>query len=100
MIPTQQCGRNAFLSELSAPDLALFRSNLTPFELRLDECLHRTGERIDHVLFHHSGLVGMTMPSREGMSATAVLVGADGIIGGFAAAASACATNDAGCTSP
>jgi CRP-like cAMP-binding protein len=92
---TQQNGWNAFLSELSAPEMATFRPHLTPFDLRLDDCLHRAGERIDHVLFPRSGLVGMTVPSREGVSATAVLVGADGIIGGFAAAASACAACDA-----
>ena len=94
-MPAQQSGRNGFLSQLSAPELGLFRSHLTPFDLRLDDCLHRAGERTDHVLFPHSGLVGMTMPSREGVSATTILIGADGIIGGFAAAASACAVSDA-----
>ena len=80
--------QNAFLSELSAAELALVRSYLVPFELRAGDCLHHFGDRIEDVIFPHSGLVGMTMRSRDSAGACVALVGHEGIIGGFAAAAS------------
>ena len=87
----QSYGGNAFLAFLSAPDLAAVRPQLAPFDLRLGDCLHRPDDRIEYVIFPHSGLVAMSMPSQEGARAEAFLVGSDGFIGGLAAAAAACA---------
>jgi len=91
----QPRARNAFLSALSDPELALIRSHLTPFDLPLGNALHRVGDEIEGVIFPHSGLVAMILPSKEGGSATSILVGRDGIVGGFGAAASAAAVCEA-----
>jgi CRP-like cAMP-binding protein len=94
-MPAQSCSRNRFLSALSGPDLALVRSHLTRFDLCLGDCLHSVGDEIEHVIFPHSGLVAMILPSKEGGSAAIILVGRDGIVGGFGAAASAVAVCEA-----
>jgi CRP-like cAMP-binding protein len=47
------------------------------------------------VVFPHSGLVAMTMSLRDGTGAGVILIGRDGIVGGFAATALAPATCDA-----
>ena len=39
-MPTQQFGGNAFLSELSGAEMAMFRPHLTLLDLRLDDSLH------------------------------------------------------------
>jgi CRP-like cAMP-binding protein len=91
----QPRARNAFTSALSGPELTHVWSHLTAFDLRFDDCLHRVGNPIEHVIFPHSGLVALTISSREGTGAAVILVGPDGIIGGLEAAASACATCDA-----
>lgn len=87
--------QNAFLAGLAAPDFALLRSHLVPLELRPGDCLHCMGERIEDVIFPQSGLVIMSIPLREGSAAGVSLVGREGVIGAFAAAASAPATCDA-----
>jgi CRP-like cAMP-binding protein len=91
----QQFGRNAFLSELSGAELALFRPHLTALDLRLDDSLHQVGDRVEHVIFPHSGLVATTLPSKDGASAAILLIGADGVIGATAAAAAGYASSDA-----
>jgi CRP-like cAMP-binding protein len=92
---SQSGERNAFLSGLSAAESAIFRSHLTPAQIRVGERLHSQGDRISDVVFPHSGLVAMTMPLRRDVGAGAVLSGRDGIIGGLDAAAAAPATCDA-----
>ena len=87
--------KNWFLSELSPAELAVLRPHLTTFEMRAGDCLHYFGERIDDVVFPHAGLVALTMPLREASGASALLIGREGIVGGFAAAASAPATCNA-----
>jgi CRP-like cAMP-binding protein len=87
--------RNWFLSELSPTELSALRPHLTTFDMRAGDCLHYFGERIDDVVFPHSGLVALTMPLRETSGASALLIGREGIVGGFAAAALAPATSNA-----
>ena len=87
--------RNWFLSELSPGELAVLRPHLTTFDMRPGDCLHYFGERIDDVVFPHAGLVALTMPLRETSGASALLIGREGIVGGFAAAACAPATCNA-----
>jgi CRP-like cAMP-binding protein len=87
--------RNAFLSGLVALEFSLLRKHLVPFELRAGQSLHHAGDRVEDVVFPHSGLVGMTIPLRQEAGAGVILVGCNGIIGGFAAAASAPATSNA-----
>jgi CRP-like cAMP-binding protein len=87
--------RNWFLSELSPGELAVLRPHLTTFDMRAGDCLHYFGERIDDVVFPHGGLVALTMPLREASGASALLIGREGIVGGFAAAALAPATCNA-----
>src|SRR6516162_6783318 len=92
---TQQLGGNAFLSELSGAEMALFRPHLTLLDLRLDDSLHRVGDRVENVVFPHSRLVAPTLPSKDGAGAAIVLIAADGVIGAHAAAAAGCASCDA-----
>jgi CRP-like cAMP-binding protein len=92
---TQPPGRNAFLAGLDGEDFSLLRTHLSPRELRVGDNLHRGGERIDEILFPHSGLVTMTAPTGGETGAGIALIGRDGFVGGFAAAASAPATCDA-----
>jgi CRP-like cAMP-binding protein len=87
--------KNWFLSELSPAELAALRLHLTTFEMRAGDCLHYFGERIDDVVFPHAGLVALTMPLRETSGASALLIGREGVVGGFAAVASAPATCNA-----
>ena len=87
--------KNAFLSRLAASESTLFRSQLSPLELRVGDALHYCGNPIDSVIFPNSGLISMTMPLREVAGVGVALVGNDGIIGGFAAAACAPAACDA-----
>jgi CRP-like cAMP-binding protein len=91
----QPYDRNAFLSALSESEFALLQSHLTSCDLRVGERLHEIGSRVDHVIFPSSGLVAMTMSLRDGTGAGVVLIGRDGVVGGFAAAAWAPATCDA-----
>jgi CRP-like cAMP-binding protein len=91
----QPYDRNAFLSALSESEFALLRPHLTGFDLRVGERLHEIGSRADNVIFPRSGLVAMTMSLRDGTGAGVVLIGRDGVVGGFAAAAWAPATCDA-----
>jgi CRP-like cAMP-binding protein len=86
---------NEFLAALSASERELFRSHLVPFEMRVGDCLHYTGDLIGDVAFPHSGLVVMTIPLRDDAGAGGILVGRDGIVGAFAAAAAAPAICDA-----
>ncbi len=87
--------RNAFLAELSAAEFELFRSHLTGFDLKAGVRLQDFGAAVDQVVFPSSGLVAMTMPSRNGGGGGAILLGRDGIIGGLSAACSAPAVCDA-----
>lgn len=80
--------RNAFLSELQTPELALLQRHLVPLELSAGDRLHDFGKLVEDVIFLHSGLAGMTIPLCKSDGAGAVLVGREGVIGGFAAAAS------------
>jgi CRP-like cAMP-binding protein len=87
--------RNAFLAALSAADFALLRSHLASFDLRVGDVLHSFGDRIDDVIFPHSGLVAAAIPLPEGARAATILSGRDSVVGGFAAAAGVPAAGDA-----
>jgi CRP-like cAMP-binding protein len=91
----QPSDRNAFLAELSASDYELFRPHLSGFNLRVGERLQEFAGSIEHVVFPHDGLVAMTIPLRDGGGCGAILVGRDGIVGAFGAAAAAPAVCDA-----
>ena len=93
-MPAQPCDRNYILSELSELEFELLRLHLTSCDLRVGDRLHDSGKRVDQVIFPHSGLVAMTVSLRDGFGA-GMIVGRDGIVGGFAAAAAAPATCDA-----
>jgi CRP-like cAMP-binding protein len=86
---------NAFLAGLPASEFALLRSHLAPLELHVGDTLHFCGERIDSVIFPISGVVAMAVPLQTVTGAGVALVGREGVVGGFAAAASAPAPCDA-----
>jgi CRP-like cAMP-binding protein len=86
--------KNAFLAGLTGEDFALLRSYLSQKELRAGTTLHRYGERVDEIVFPHSGLVSMTLPLQEGRGVGVALIGSEGMVGGFAAAALAPASSD------
>src|SRR5689334_14752186 len=87
--------KNAFLGGLAASEFALLRSHLTPLELHVGDTLHYGGERIDNVVFPNSGLIAMALPLGAVTGGGVALVGSEGAIGAFPAAASAPATSDA-----
>jgi CRP-like cAMP-binding protein len=87
--------RNAFLSRLAGSESSLFRSQLSPLELRVGEALHYCGDGVDSVIFPNSGVVSMSVPLREVAGVGVALVGHEGVVGGFAAAACAPAACDA-----
>jgi CRP-like cAMP-binding protein len=91
----QPTDRNAFLAELGAAEYELFRPHLTSFNLTVAERLQDLGVAVDQVVFPHSGLVALTMRLRNGGGGGAILVGRDGFVGGFGAAAAAPAMCDA-----
>ena len=91
----QPTDRNAFLAELTAADYELFRPHLTNFVLNVGDRLQDLGAVVEQVVFPHGGLVAMTMPLRNGSGGGAILVGRDGFVGGFGAAAAAPALCDA-----
>jgi CRP-like cAMP-binding protein len=93
-MPAPPVERNAFLARLSPAELALLRPHLAPFEMRVDDYLHYLGDKIEEVIFPRSGLISLSIPVRDGAGA-AILVGREGLIGGYAAAAGAPATCDA-----
>jgi len=87
--------KNTFLAALPAAEFAVLRSHLAPFDLRIGHCLYYRGDQVGHVVFPLSGLVAMTMPARENGGAGVILIGRDGLVGAFAAEASAPAACDA-----
>lgn len=87
--------RNAFLGALPAPAFELLRSHLVPRELRAGDILYRLGDAVEHVVFPQSGVVAMSVHLSTNARAGAVLIGCDGYIGGFDAAASVPALCDA-----
>jgi CRP-like cAMP-binding protein len=91
----QPTDRNAFLAELAATEYELLRAHLTSFTLTTGDRLYAVGGGVDQVIFPHSGLVALTMPLHNGGGGGAVLVGRDGMLGGFEAAAAVPATCDA-----
>jgi CRP-like cAMP-binding protein len=95
LMAVQPYDKNSFLSALSPSEFGLLQSHLTSFDLRVGDRLHELGTNVDHVVFPHSGLVAMTMSLRDGSGAGVILIGRDGVVGGFAAAAWAPATCDA-----
>jgi CRP-like cAMP-binding protein len=94
-MPAQPYDENAFLSELSASKFALLRPHLSAVELCVGDTLHNFGSPVDQVVFPHSGIVAMTMPVNGGAGASVILTGRDGVVGGFAASATAPATCNA-----
>src|ERR1700732_4015925 len=91
----QPTDRNAFLAELTPADYELFRPHLTSVNLTVGDRLQDLGAVVEQVVFPHGGLVAMTMPLRNGGGGGAILVGGDGFVGGFGAAATAPAMCDA-----
>ena len=95
MTLAQPTDRNAFLAELTPADYELLRAHLTSFTLSSGDRLHDVGAGVEQVIFPHSGLMALTMPLRNGGGGGAVLVGRDGMLGAFEAAAAVPAMCDA-----
>jgi CRP-like cAMP-binding protein len=55
--------------------------------MRAGDVLHHPGDPVENVVFPHSGVVAMSVRLANKARAGALLVGRDGIIGGFAAVA-------------
>lgn len=87
--------RNDFLAALAPAEFEWMRAHLTSCELRVGRRLFYSGDQVEEVIFPHSGLVALTVPSQEDSGALVLMVGHDGIVGGLAAAADMRATCDA-----
>jgi CRP-like cAMP-binding protein len=86
---------NSVLGELAPADFALLRGRMTTIELRSGDFLHFRGDPIEEVIFPHSALVAMTLPSHGEAGTVVSWIGREGMVGGFAAAAAAPASCDA-----
>jgi len=86
--------RNQFLAGLTVEDSALLRSQLVEADLRVGGLLYVRGDRINEVVFPHSGVAVLRASLRDGAGTGLALIGRDGVVGGFAAKASAPATCD------
>ena len=86
---------NAFLTGLSESDLEVLRPHLRLIKLVAGDYVYHAGKSVGEVTFPRSGLVIMRMPTVEQVGAGMVLIGRDGIVGGFLSAAAAPATCDA-----
>lgn len=91
---SQAIEKNAFLSQLSAGDLAILGPDLVPVPLNAGTFAYRAGGEVSEVIFPNSGLVTMRMPGDKS-GAGLVLIGRDGVIAGFLSAALAPALCDA-----
>jgi len=87
--------RNAFIAALAPPEFALVAEHLSPLDLYVGQRLHTSGDTVADVIFPHSGLVVLTIRQRDDGAAGVMLVGRDGIVGGFAATAATPASSDA-----
>lgn len=86
---------NAFLRALPAAEFELVRSHLVACQLRAGDVLYHLGDAVEHVIFPHSGVVAMSVHLPTSARAGAVLIGCDGYVGSFDAAASVPALCDA-----
>lgn len=89
-------GQNLFLSNLVPAELALLEPHLRSLELRVGNYLHRLADDVEDVVFPHSGLVALTLPlQQQRTNREAALLGREGLVGAFAAVASAPASSNA-----
>jgi CRP-like cAMP-binding protein len=88
-------GQNFFLSNLLPADFALLEPHLRSLELRVGDYLHRLADDVEDVVFPHSGVVALTLPLQQRTNQEAALLGREGLVGAFAAAALAPATSNA-----
>jgi CRP-like cAMP-binding protein len=65
------------------------------FDLHDGDFLQHAGNLIDAVIFPNSGLVALTVPTRNGAGAGAMIIGREGFVGGFGAIASNISNCDA-----
>jgi len=86
--------RNAVLAALAPSDYALLRSHLRDVGLAVAQSLQQLGDPAAQVVFPTSGLVAAMPPSNDN-GGGALLIGHDGFIGGFEAAAATPAMCDA-----
>src|ERR1044071_5957851 len=90
-LPEQQ---NSFLTQLSSADVAALQSHLVPLQLRVGDTLQSVSHAVEKVVFPHSGVVALGIRGSEGIG-PGIVVGCDGVIGGFAAASRCPAMCDA-----
>src|SRR5262249_39588679 len=72
---------NQLLAGLPAPDLGLLRPDLERVALDRDTVLSRAGDKIDYVLFPHSGVISLMIDMADGQTVATAAVGREGAIG-------------------
>jgi CRP-like cAMP-binding protein len=72
---------NQLLAGLPAPDLGLLRPDLERVALDRDTVLSRAGDKIDYVLFPHSGAISLMIDMADGQTVATAAVGREGAIG-------------------
>jgi hypothetical protein len=87
-MPPAISDQKQFLSELSANELAVMRPHLVDFDITAGDCVHHIGDLVESVVFPHSGVICMNVPSCDRAGAVVALVGREGIVGGLLATAS------------
>ncbi len=89
ILQTTEC--NSFLRGLPQPEMAALRLHLVPLRLRAGDLLHDFAAPVQRVVFPHSGVVALGIPGPGG-TGPGILVGREGLIGGFTAASGCPAT--------
>ena len=72
---------NQLLAALPAGELALWREQLEPVELRLGQVLYESGVEQTHVYFPTSAIVSLLYVTAKGQSAEIAVVGREGLVG-------------------
>lgn len=80
--------RNAFLSVVEDEVLSRFSAKLTPVHCQRGQDLQRPGEALEWVYFPETAIAAAAAETDAGESLNVVLVGAEGVIGGFEACGS------------
>ncbi|MDA9497650.1 Crp/Fnr family transcriptional regulator [Bradyrhizobium sp. CCBAU 11357] len=73
--------RNCLLATLPPADFDLLAPSLETVALAQDEVISREGDRVDYILFPHSGAISLMVDFADGETAATAIVGREGAIG-------------------
>ncbi|MGY4501856.1 CRP-like cAMP-binding protein [Bradyrhizobium sp. GM24.11] len=72
---------NRLLAALPSEDFALLAPDLERVALDQDELLSRVGDKVEHVVFPHSGVISLMVDMADGQTVASAIVGCEGALG-------------------